>query len=82
MNRTRRWPFVGGACVVFGALVSEPASAEEPVAPTPAGPTKTASVSADVLELARDLDVLRDLDLLLQWEMLQLMPILEEGDDE
>ena len=43
--------------------------------------TSTTTVSAEILELARNLEVLENFDLLVQWDVLQLLPLLEETDE-
>ncbi len=55
---------------------------EPPVVPTTkTATTKTATVSAEVWELARELELLENLELLAQWDMLALMPLLEDDDE-
>lgn len=82
----RPWPHVRlgrtVACVALAlgwtALGSRMARANEP----PAVPTtRTATVSAEVWELARELELLENLELLAQWDMLALMPLLEDDDE-
>lgn len=76
-----RWAAVGLTVALSVALHSagpEMALADEP------GPTTTTSttVSAEIIELARNLELLEDLDLLEQWDVLELMPLLEEDDEQ
>ncbi len=69
---------VGGA-LAAGPSVAVPARAEEP---PPVNLTATASVSAEILELAANLTLLEELDLLAQLEVLELMPLLEDSDED
>ena len=69
-----------GLSMAGSLLFSGWASADEPPPVTPP-PVRTATVSAELMELAANLDVLEDLDMLLQLEVLELLPLLEETDE-
>ena len=79
MSMTRRWTQVTGLLLGLCTL-SSLAIADEPPPPPPP-PTEPATVSPDILELAQNLLILEELDLLIAWDLLELMPLLEENDE-
>ena len=77
-NALKRFaPAVGWAFWLTAFGPSGTAAGNEPAPAV----TTTVSVSAEILELAENLSVLEDLDLLVQWEVLELMPLLEDDDE-
>ena len=67
------------AAAALFVFTAHSARAEEKK-PAPAK-TSTAGMSKEEIELARYLDVLEDMDLLENWELAELLSVLEDDDD-